>query len=96
MTKSQTVTISQKMSGTGSIFDIESDCQDIVINFGNTYKYAVCAPAYYNITPTRHKSEHSAIARANRLNGQGYTGIVIIDSNGSQYDVLPGGDLIKI
>ena len=81
------IIIRQKMSGTGSIYDIESQHYDIVIKMGKKFNYAVVGPSYYNLGFTRHMAAHSAIAAKRRLDRVGYKGIVIIDKDQNQYDI---------
>ena len=80
------ITIPKKIGGTGSIYNIASDQYDIIINMGNKYQYAVVAPAYYNIKPTRHASKLTAIKEAKKLVSSGYTGILIMNRDSDYFD----------
>lgn len=80
------VTIPQKMSGTGTIYDIASDLHDIEIDFGEHYQYAVVLAAYYNAKVTRHKTKQAAIRRSKVKSRQGYHNVTIIDRDGSYYE----------
>ena len=79
-----TLTIPQKMSNTGSIYDLASDNYAIVINLGKQYAYAVGGPSYYNLGWTRHKTESAAIRQAAKLQKSGYNGIRVIDVHGRE------------
>ena len=80
------ITIPKKMSGTGNIYNIASDQCNIVIDMGNRYQYAVVAPVYYNIKPTRHTNLKLALDQAKRLYTKGYKNIFLIDRNGNYFD----------
>jgi hypothetical protein len=86
MTETKTITLPQKMSGTGNIYDLESDQYDITINMGERYVYAVGGPDYYGIRWTRHATEDAALKRYSQLKRQGYSGIVILDADGYEAD----------
>ena len=59
-----TITIEQKMSGTGDIYDIASEHFDIEIQFLPNHLYAVVFPAHYNIGYITHADWESAVATA--------------------------------
>ena len=90
------INIKQKMSGTGSIYDIESEHFDIVIKMGNRFNFAVVGPSYYNLGATKHIAAHSAISAKKRLDNAGYQGIVIMDKNQNQYDIDFNGELARV
>jgi len=84
-------TIRQKMSGTGSIHDIQSEHSDRVIEFRAGAKYAVVLAAYYGGKGyTTHQSEASACRMARRLS---YS-YEIIDADGIEY-ISDGDRLIR-
>ena len=87
---SKTYTIEAKMSGTGTIYDIESDLHDRDIVFASGCQYAVVLAAYYGGKGyTTHKTEESAIAQAKRLARDNYS-YEIIDSDGNRYGIEYG------
>ena len=53
------ITIKQKESNSGSIYDIASDQQDRTINMDG-YQYTVVLPSYYGDQATRHRSAGAA------------------------------------
>lgn len=81
------ITIKQKMSGTGTIYDLASEHYDIEINMGESFQYAVCLPSYYNANATRHKTEDAALRAYKRLANAGYNGVTILDRNGNEMDI---------
>lgn len=81
----KTITIKQKMSGTGSIHDIASNMFDRDINFKKGKKYAVVLAAYYGGKGyTTHKTEQAAINQAAKVSDYSKK---IIDDEGRTYDV---------
>lgn len=78
------IVLARKMSGTGTIHDLESDQYDITITMGQRYRYAVGGPAYYKFDWTRHMTEEAALKRYATLKRQGYEGIVILDADGNK------------
>lgn len=81
--------IEQKMSGTGTIHDIESDCCDRVIRFRNGCKYAVVAASYYGLnTYSTHKTA-AAAAKAAMTTWRDYSK-AIIDVDGNEYEADRG------
>ena len=72
------LTIVQKMSNTGSIYDIASQHHDIVIDLSGAFAYAVVVPSYYNVPYTRHKTFAAAQRRAHLMRDYGPT---ILDKN---------------
>ncbi|SRR6266702_1128500 len=81
--KKATFIIPQKMSNSGSIHDIASDCFDRDIVFAPGCKYAVVCASYYGGKGyTTHRTE-SAACKASRALGD-YSH-VIIDVNGVEY-----------
>lgn len=80
------IIIKQKMSGTGTIHDLESQHYDRVIKMGNTYKYAVVLPAYYGHPATRHRTLGAARGKQDTLVRQGYSNVTILDRVGDIVD----------
>jgi hypothetical protein len=79
----KTYTIKQKMSGTGTIHEIESDLYDRDINFPAGCRYAVVLAAYYGGKGyTSHKTIEAAIRRATAEDCI----CTIIDTGGNVYD----------
>jgi hypothetical protein len=87
------IVIEQKMSGTGTIYDLASEHYDRKIRVGSAYNYAVVLPAYYNAAPTRHKTEEAAIRAYNRLKQMNYAGIAILSRDGAEM-IVAGDRLI--
>lgn len=91
-----THTIKQKMSGTGSIHDIESDQYDREIRFPAGAIYAVVLASYYGGRGySTHRTEEAAIRAADRQ--ADYT-LCIIDATGSGYIIGDGyyrGDICR-
>ena len=83
------LTIAQKQSNSGSIYDIASDKYAIKINFKTIYHYAVACPPYFNIHPTRHKTEEAAIKAYKKMEKRGYSA-TILDRSGREYHVVYG------
>ena len=82
---SVTITIHQKMSGTGSIHDLASDKYDRDIVFAPGCKYAVILAACYGGKGyTTHKTEAAAIKASNRLKDYSRE---VIDISGAEYYV---------
>lgn len=79
-----TITIDQKMSNTGSIYDIASDCYDRVINMGKDFEFAVVLPSYYGDVSSRHKSSGAAISQYEKLTREGYQGVTILNRAGDE------------
>ncbi len=86
----QTLKIKQKMSNTGTIYDIASDHGDININMGSRYNYVVIGPSYYNLGFTRHVAADSAIRAYKQLSNKGYRGVRVLDKDGQFMDIVPG------
>lgn len=78
------IIINQTMSGAGSIYDLASQNEDIIINMGR-YAFTVVGPDYYNLTATRHLSETAAVRAAKKLSAEGYEGVKVLGVNGIQY-----------
>jgi hypothetical protein len=83
-----TITIKQKQSCTGTIYDLASDQYDRVIDFGTRYRFAVVLPAYYNIRITRHRTVEAAIKQFLRL-ARDYSGVRIVGNDGRSYSIKP-------
>jgi hypothetical protein len=92
------ITIEQKMSNTGSIYDIASDNYDRIIKMGNTFKFAVVLPSYYGDVSSRHKTVFTAIAKVKQLSRDGYQGATILDRAGNVMLIKPGvnGDELEL
>ena len=81
--KHTTYTIPQKMSGTGSIHDIASDCFDREIVFAPDCKYAVVLASYYGGKGyTTHRTERAAIKASNAQKNYSHE---VIDREGNLY-----------
>ena len=81
----KTLTIKQKMSGTGTIHDLASEHCDREIKFGYGCKYAVVLAAYYGGNHySLHRTADNAIAAYNRM---GDYSMQIIDCDGTHYAV---------
>jgi len=80
-----TVTIPQKMSGTGTIYDISSNLYDRDIVFGDDDQYAVVLAAYYgnNIYYTA-KDGYEAVEILDR---EAEFSKTVIDRDGEQVDI---------
>ena len=84
----RTLTITSKMSNSGSIHDMASDMCDRDIEFRGSAKFAVVLSAYYGGKGyTTHKTERAAAATA-RANHE-YS-LMILDCNGNRYDEYYG------
>lgn len=81
------IIIDQKMSGTGSIHDLASQNEDIVIDM-ERYSFAVVGPDYYNLKASRHQSESAAIKAAKKLSAEGYEGVKVLGVDGIQYHTV--------
>jgi len=81
------IIISQKMSNTGSIYDIASDSYAVVIDMRNKYQYAVVLPAYYGSVSSRHTSADLAIKQYNKLSAMGYNGVAILNRDGEEMQI---------
>lgn len=88
------IIIKQKMSGTGSIYDLASEMRDRVINMGNAFEYAVVGPSYYNAGSTRHKSAEAALKKLKSWSNDGYNGFFAVDLDGLLWDVN-GDELVR-
>ena len=89
----KTYTITQKMSGTGSIHDVASDQFDRDIKFGKDATYAVVRAAYYGGKGyTTHKTAESAIAQSRKESKANYSH-TIIDVDGNEYSI--NGDTLE-
>lgn len=87
-------TIPRKMSGTGTIHDIENDLIDRDIHFGPGCRYAVVTAAYYGGRGyTTHKTEATAIKAAHALGDYSHA---IIDTEGRRYAAAQDGNLYRL
>lgn len=78
-----TYTIPQKMSNTGTIYDLASDTYDRNVIFAAGCKYAVVLASYYGGKGyTTHKTETAAIAASRRNRHYAHE---IIDTEGFRY-----------
>jgi len=81
----KTVTIPQKMSGTGTIHDLASQHFHREIKFPAGHKYAVVLAAYYGGRGySTHRTEEAAITASNRQREFSHQ---VMDNNGNYYDV---------
>ena len=85
----KTITIKQKMSNTGTIYDIASDTHDIVVNMGKRFGFVVALPSYYNVRPSKHVSEASTIRAYKKWMRMGYQGVTVLDVEGNEMTVMP-------
>lgn len=79
------LTINQKMSNSGSIYDIASDM------YARTFKstaYTVVLPNYYGDVSTSHRTQSGAIKSYKRFVKMGYQGVCILDNSGNSYEVM--------
>ena len=87
-----TYVIEQKMSNTGSIHDIASDCYDREIVFAPGCKYAVVLASYYGGKGyTTHRTQGAAIQASRRVKDYSHA---IIDAEGNVYDDMYGERLV--
>lgn len=77
--------IEKKMSGTGTIHDLESDQYDRVIKFPEGHKYAVVLADYYSGNYTTHKSETAAGKQSYKMREYSHK---IIDADGRTYTAI--------
>lgn len=89
------VTIPAKVSGRGSIYDLERNF-DIEIRFVGGLKYAVLVAGYYFCTPYLFNSRKRAIKFAREQIESGYDGVRVIDYTGKVFEVIKGfgGDIL--
>lgn len=78
------ITIKQKTSNTGSIYDLASEHGDIVLKIP-TKGYAVLVPSYYNIDPKIVRTLNGAAKAYWEL--KGYEGRTILDEHGQKVHV---------
>ena len=80
----KTVTIPQKMSGTGTIHDVASQHFDREIKFPKGAKYAVVLAAYYGNGRlyTTHRTEEAAVEQSNKQREYSH---MIVDSDDTWY-----------
>ena len=78
-----TITIPAKMSNSGSIYDIASDCYDREIKLRQGTKFAVVLASYYGDHYTTHKTAESAALKSESTD-ESHT---IIDAEGNCYEV---------
>lgn len=80
------VTLPRKMSGTGSIYDLNDDRWDISIRMRAYMHYIVILPAYFNARHSRHKTSRGALRAYDKLRREGYATACILDRDGQQID----------
>ena len=80
------IAIPQKMSNSGSIYDLASEHFDRVINLGTRYHYAVIMPSFYKHNITRHTTKDLACLKAKALSNQGYDNVKVLDIEGNEVD----------
>ena len=81
------ITIGQKMSNTGTIYDLAADGCDIVIDMGEEYQYIVVLPSHYGSMATRHTRPDLAIKKYNEWANQGYKGATILNRDGETMEI---------
>lgn len=88
-------TIPAKVSGRGSIYDLERDFE-IEIRFVGGLKYAVLVSGYYCCTPCLFKSRERAIKFAREQIESGYESVRVIAHTGKVFEVIKGfgGDIL--
>lgn len=87
-----TITIKQKMSGTGTIHDVESQHHERKIVFKSDEQYAVVLAAYYGGKGyTTHKTKEAAVKQSNKNREFSHQ---IVDRNGNWY-FCDGYELIR-
>lgn len=79
------LTIAAKMSGTGSIYDIASQHEDIELDFDG-YEFAVVCPSYYNVDAIMCETEQDALDALKEASDEDYQGVVAIDAKGTIFD----------
>lgn len=86
------IVISQKMSGTGTIHDLESEHYERVVRFRGYTRYAIVFAAYYN----RKSITTSCPEKAAKLSAK-YSDYshAVIDSDGNEYTALYGRELTR-
>lgn len=89
----KTYTIPQKISGSGSIHDIESDLYERDIRFPKNHIFAVVLAAYYGGKGySVHRTQEAAVKKALALNDYSY---VIINDRGDRLVLNFDGLLVK-
>jgi hypothetical protein len=82
------ITIPAKQSNSGSIYDIASQHNDIIVDFKKKlYNYALLMPSYFNCMPEMCTSETDAIKTYKLLKSRGYEYITILGRDGTYYDL---------
>lgn len=76
------LTIAQKLSNSGSIYDLASDMFPRKIRFRKGERYAVLLPSFYNVAQRAAQDIEAAIAKFYRFVNAGYYGTRIIDRKG--------------
>lgn len=80
-----TITITQKMSGTGSIHDLASEHFDIEIGMGQAYQFVVILPSYFRAPLTHHRTAKAALRALDKLSREGFGDVaVILDRTGEE------------
>jgi hypothetical protein len=90
----KTVTIPQKLSGTGTIHDVASQHFDREIHFPESSKYAVVLASYYGNGKlyTTHRTEIAAVKESNRQREYSH---MIVDDDDNWY-TCDGCNLIPV
>lgn len=84
--------ITRKMSGTGSIYDLESDQFDRCILLSSRTEFVVVLPAYYGGRGfSRHNTLHAAIKRYRKEQRDGYNP-VLLSRDAKKMLVMRGND----
>lgn len=78
------------MSGTGNIYDLQSETREITLRFRAGVRYAVVLPSYYNARPVYAKTAERACALAAKESRNGYHGVRIVADDGTILDPFAG------
>ena len=87
--------IRKKPSETGTIHDLASEHEDIVLHMGDRYRYAVGAPSRYKVPWTRHVSEDAALRAYGKLKKAKYEGVVLLRSDAQEAQVGYAGGHVE-
>ena len=98
MNTKTTVVIPQKTSGSGTIYDIESQHYEREITFHPRYKYAIVLASFYGDVFYLAETEDTCIRRIRkdlwRSGNRDSFSFEVIDRNGKGYDLI-NGELIE-
>lgn len=65
--------IEQKMSNSGSIYDLASDTHHRLLKIRGNTAFFIVFPAYYSLAVRQFKTEHAAVAEYHKLIKKGYS-----------------------